>query len=331
MKDIYIIGIESSCDETSIAIVKNGREVLSNVINSQINIHEKYGGVVPEIASRCHTEVINQLMKQALEEANLKLNDIDGIAVTYGPGLVGALLVGVSYAKGLSFATSKPLIPVNHIAGHICANYITHKELKPPFLSLIISGGHTHLVKVIDYTKFEILGKTRDDAIGEAFDKVARVVGLGYPGGPKVDKLAKEGEPNIELPISHFDNLDFSFSGIKTAVINLNHKTPDLNKANLCASFEKAATQMLLNNVKKVIEIDNIDKIVLAGGVSANSYIRKEFDEFSKEKNIEVLYPELKYCTDNAAMIASAGYFNFMEGKVGNLNLNAVPNLKLGE
>lgn len=329
MKDIYIMGIESSCDETSVAIVKNGREVLSNVINSQIAIHEKYGGVVPEIASRCHVEVINGIMKEALKEAGLELNQIDGIAVTYGPGLVGALLVGVSYAKALSFATGIPLIPTNHIAGHIAGNYLTHKDLKPPFLCLIVSGGHTHLVNVKDYNDFEILGKTRDDAIGEAFDKVARVVGLGYPGGPKVDKMAKDGTPNIELPLAKIDNLDFSFSGIKTAVINLNHKTPNINKADLCASFQKAVTEMLLNNTKKAVEKYNVDKIALAGGVSSNSYIRAEFDKFGKEKNIQILYPELKLCTDNAAMIAAQGYYNFIEGKRGELNLNAIPNLKL--
>ena len=265
MKDIYIMGIESSCDETSVAIVKNGREILSNVINSQIKIHELYGGVVPEIASRCHTEVINEIMKESLKEANMKLEDIDGIAVTYGPGLVGALLVGVSYAKGLSFATNKPLIPVNHIEGHIAANYLTHKDLKPPFLCLIISGGHTHLVNVKDYTEFEVLGKTRDDAIGEAFDKVARVVGLGYPGGPKVDNLAKEGNPTIKLSVTHFDNLDFSFSGIKTAVINLNHKDPNINKADLCSSFQKAVTEMLLTNCRKEVQITDYNKLVIAG------------------------------------------------------------------
>ncbi len=331
MKDILVLGIESSCDETSVAVVKNGREVLSNVINSQIKIHEEYGGVVPEIASRCHTEVINQVMKQALKEANVTLDDIDVIATTYGPGLVGALLVGVSYAKGLSFASNKPLVGVNHIEGHIAGNYITHKELEPKFLALIISGGHTHLVLVNNYNNYEILGKTRDDAIGEAFDKVARVVGLGYPGGPKVDKLAKEGKANIELPITHFDNLDFSFSGIKTAIINLHHKNPDINKADLCASFENAATQMLLNNVKKAIKEYNIDKIALAGGVSANSYIRTEFDKFAKRENIKLYYPEPILCTDNAAMIASVGYYNYIAGKRADLTLNAKPNLKIGE
>ena len=329
MKDVYIMGIESSCDETSVSIVKNGREVLSNVINSQIKIHEKFGGVVPEIASRCHVEVINEIMKQALKEANITLKDIDGIAVTYGPGLVGALLVGVSYAKALSFATGIPLVPVNHIAGHIAANYITYKDLKPPFLCLIVSGGHTHLVNVKDYNEFEILGKTRDDAIGEAFDKVARVVGLGYPGGPKVDALAKEGMPNIELPKTHFDNLDFSFSGIKTAVINLNHKDPNINKADLCASFQKTVTEILIQNVKKAIKQTKIKTLALAGGVSANSYIRNEFTKLQKEENIQIYYPELRLCTDNAAMIASAGYYNYLKGKTSDLDLNAVPNLKL--
>lgn len=331
MKDILILGIESSCDETSVAVVKNGREVLSNVINSQINVHELYGGVVPEIASRMHTEVINGIMKEALKQANCTLNDIDAIAVTEGPGLVGALLVGVSYAKGLSFASGKPLIAVNHIEGHIAGNYLTHKDLEPPFLCLIVSGGHTHLVNVKTYTEFEILGKTRDDAIGEAFDKVARVVGLGYPGGPKVDKLSKEGKPNIELPVTHFDSLDFSFSGIKTAVINLNHKTPDINKADLCASFEKAVTEMLLNNTRKAVKEFKVDKIALAGGVSCNSYIRKAFDDLSKELNIKVYYPEPILCTDNAAMIAAMGYYNYIKGERARLNLNAIPNLKIGE
>lgn len=330
-KDIYVLGIESSCDETSVAIVKNGREILSNVINSQIKIHENYGGVVPEIASRCHTEVINQVTKQALKDANMSIEDIDVICATYGPGLVGALLVGVSYAKGLSFATGKPLLGVNHIEGHIAGNYITHKDLKPPFLCLMMSGGNTQIVHVKDYTEFEVLGKTRDDAIGEAFDKVARVVGLGYPGGPKVDKLAKEGKEIIDLPVAHMDNMDFSFSGIKTAVINLNHKNPNINKADLCLSFEKAATDMLENNIKKAIKETQINKIVLAGGVSANSYIRNRLEKLSEKNNLEIYFPELILCTDNAAMIASAGYYNYIQGKKSDLTLNAVPNLKLGE
>lgn len=329
MKDTIILGIESSCDETSVAIVKNGREVLSNVINTQISIHELYGGVVPEIASRNHVENISPVMKEALKQANVTLDDIDGIACTYGPGLVGALLVGVAYAKALSYASGKPLIATNHIEGHIAANYITYKELKPPFLTLLISGGNTQLVLVKDYTRFEILGKTRDDAVGEAFDKVARVIGLGYPGGPKMDKLAKEGTPNIELPKVHVDGLDFSFSGLKTAVINLHHKMPDINKADLAASFEKNVAEILIENTKKAIKETGITKIALAGGVSANSYIREEFSKLQDEKNIEVYYPELKLCTDNAAMIASAGYYNFIKGNTSDLTLNAVPNLKL--
>ena len=330
-KDIYVLGIESSCDETSVAIVKNGREILSNVINTQIKIHENYGGVVPEIASRCHTEVINQVTKQALKEANMSIEDIDVICTTYGPGLVGALLVGVSYAKGLSFASSKPLLGVNHIEGHIAGNYITHKDLKPPFLCLMMSGGNTQIVHVKDYTEFEVLGKTRDDAIGEAFDKVARVVRLGYPGGPKVDKLAKEGKEIIDLSVTHMDNMDFSFSGIKTAVINLNHKNPNINKADLCLSFEKAATDMLENNIKRAIKETHINKIVLAGGVSANSYIRDRLEKLSEKNKLEIYFPELVLCTDNAAMIASAGYYNYIKGKRSDLTLNAIPNLKLGE
>ena len=327
-ENIITLGIESSCDETSVAVVKNGREVLSNVINSQIKIHEKYGGVVPEIASRNHIEAISGVTKQALEEAKITFEDIDIIACTCGPGLVGALLVGVSYAKALSYALNKPLIGTNHIEGHIAANYITHKNLTLPFLCLIVSGGHTHLVHIKNYNEFEILGKTRDDAIGEAFDKVARVIGLGYPGGPKVDKLAKEGVANIELPKPHMEGLDFSFSGIKTAIINLHHKNPDINKANLCASFEKDVTEILLENTIEAAKKLNINKIALAGGVSANSYIRQEFLKL-QAKGYEIYYPEMILCTDNAAMIASAGYYNFMAGKVSDMYLNAIPNLKI--
>ena len=311
------------------AIVKNGREVLSNVIDTQISIHEKYGGVVPEIASRNHVEAISNVMKKAIEEANVKLEEIDAIACTYGPGLVGALLVGVSYAKGLSFSLKKPLIGVNHIEGHIDANYITDKKLEPPFIALVISGGHTHLIHIKDYTEFELLGKTRDDAVGEAFDKVARVIGLGYPGGPKIDKLAKEGIPNINLPKTHFENLDFSFSGLKTAVINLHHKEPNIDKANLAASFEKTVSEILVTNVEKAVNQTKINKVVLAGGVSANSYIRNEFDKLAKKNSIEIYYPDLKLCTDNAAMIAAAGYYHFVKGEQSELDLNAVPNLKI--
>lgn len=330
MKDILTLGIESSCDETSVAVVKNGREVLSNVINSQIKIHEKFGGVVPEIASRNHVEAISDVTKQALHDANVTFDDIDNIACTYGPGLVGALLVGVSYAKGLSYALHKPLTPTNHIEGHIAGNYITHKDLKPPFLCLVISGGHTHLVYIKDYNDFEILGKTRDDAIGEAFDKVARVIGLGYPGGPKVDKLAKEGKVNIELPKTHIDGLDFSFSGIKTAIINLHHKNPDINKADLCASFEKYVTDILLENTLKASKELNTNKIALAGGVSSNTFIRESFLNLEK-KGYEIYYPEPILCTDNAAMIASAGYYSYKAGVNADLTLNAIPNLKIGE
>lgn len=329
MKDILTLGIESSCDETSVAVVKNGREVLSNVINTQIAIHTQFGGVVPEIASRKHIENISNVTEEALKQAGVTFDDIDAIACTYGPGLVGALLVGVSYAKALSYATGKPLVGTNHIEGHIAANYITNTKLEPPFLCLIISGGHTHLVHIKDYKSFEILGKTRDDAIGEAFDKVARVIGLGYPGGPKVDNLAKEGTPNIALPKTRFENLDFSFSGIKTAVINLHHKTPDINKADLCASFEKTVTEELIGNTLDAAKTLGIKKIALAGGVSANSYIRNSFEEL-KKKGFEIYYPDLKLCTDNAAMIASAGYYNYINGNISDLTLNAVPNLKLG-
>lgn len=329
-KDILTLGIESSCDETSVAIVKNGREVLSNIIDTQIPIHEKYGGVVPEIASRNHIEAISRVTKMALKDANITLNQIDAITPTYGPGLVGALLVGVSYAKALAFATRKPLVGVNHIQGHIAANYITYKKLEPQFLCIMMSGGNTQIIHVKDYTKFEVLGKTRDDAIGEAFDKVARVVGLGYPGGPKVDNLAKQGKANIELPKTHFDGetLDFSFSGIKTAVINLHHKNPNINKADLCASFQKTVTETLMENVKKAIKKTEIKTVALAGGVSANSYIRQEFMNL-QEEGIKVYMPDLKLCTDNAAMIASAGYYNYINGKRNRMDLNAIPNLKL--
>ena len=328
MKDIITLGFESSCDETSVAVLKNGREVLSNVINTQIPIHTQFGGVVPEIASRKHIENISNVTKEAIKEANITFDDVDIIACTYGPGLVGALLVGVSYAKALSYALNKPLVGVNHIEGHIAANYITNTKLEPPFLCLIVSGGHTNLVHIKSYEEFEILGKTRDDAIGEAFDKVARVIGLGYPGGPKVDKLAKEGEANIMLPKTKFENLDFSFSGIKTAVINLHHKTPDINKADLCASFEKTVTEELLDNTLKAAKMLNINKIALAGGVSANSYIRSSFENL-KSKGYEIYYPDLKLCTDNAAMIACSGYYNYINGKKSDLTLNAIPNLKL--
>lgn len=328
MEDIYILGIESSCDETAVSVVKNGRIVLSNVINTQIPIHTVYGGVVPEIASRNHIDNISDVTKKALQDANINLNQINAVACTYGPGLVGALLVGLSYGKALSYALKKPLVGVNHIQGHIAANYITYPSLEPPFLCIMMSGGNTQIVHVKDYLEYEVLGKTKDDAIGEAFDKVARVIGLGYPGGPKIDKMATNGVPNIELPKTHIDGLDFSFSGIKTAVINLHHKEPNINKENLCASFEKAVTDMLMEKVKLAAYKTNANKIVLAGGVSANTYIRSEFEKLEKQ-GIKVYMPDLKLCTDNAAMIASAGYYNYINGKIDDLKLNAVPNLKL--
>ena len=325
-KDILSLGIESSCDETSIAVVKNGREVLSNVINTQIDIHEIYGGVVPEIASRNHIENISAVYKAAIDQAGIKPKDIDIVSVTYGPGLVGALLVGLSYAKALSFALGKPLVGVNHLQGHIAANYITHPKLEPPFLCLMMSGGNTQIIYVKDYTNCEVLGRTKDDAVGEAFDKVARVVGLGYPGGPKIDKLAQEGEPNIDIPKTHFDDMNFSFSGIKTAVININHKNPDVNKADLAKSFEKTISEILIDHIHTAVQITGINTVVLAGGVSANTYIR---DSFLAQKDLKVYMPDLKLCTDNGAMIAAAGYYNYLAGEVSDLSLNAIPNLKL--
>ncbi len=331
MKDILVLGIESSCDETSVAVVKNGREVLSNVIDTQIKIHEKFGGVVPEIASRNHIEAISRVTKLALEQANVKFEDIDVIAPTYGPGLVGALLVGVSYGRGLAYALNKPLVGVNHLEGHISANYITHLDLEPPFLCMLTSGGNTQIVYVKDYCDMEVLGRTRDDAIGEAFDKVARVIGLTYPGGPKIDKLAQQGKATIDFPKTHFENLDFSFSGIKTAVINLHHKNPDVNQADLCMSFEKAVTEVLVENIKKAVVQTGIKKIVLAGGVSANTHIRDEFEKLGKELDLKIYKPDLKLCTDNAAMIGSAGYYRYIHGDLSENTINAVPNLKIGE
>lgn len=330
-KDIICLAIETSCDETSVAIVKNGREVLSNVISTQIDIHKKYGGVVPEIASRNHVENITFVIEEAIQKANITLKDVDIIGVTYGPGLVGALLVGLSTAKALAYALNKPLVGVHHIEGHIAANYITHKELKPPYLCLVVSGGHSHLVHIKDYTEFEVLGKTRDDAVGEAFDKVSRTIGLGYPGGPVIDAKAKEGKPTYKLPRTYFDNLDFSFSGVKTAVINLVNKEKDLNINDLCASFEEAVTDVLVENMLKAVEKLKVNKIALAGGVSANSYLRKRMEKIGSMHNLKVYYPELVLCTDNAAMIGAAAYYNYINGEVSDLDLNAIPNLKIGE
>ena len=334
----YILAIESSCDETSAAIVKDGREVLSNIIASQIDTHTKYGGVVPEVASRMHIEVVDAVVKSALEEANMSLEQIDAIGVTYGPGLVGALLVGLQYAKGLSLASKKPLVGVNHIEGHICANYIQHKDLKPPFVSLVVSGGHTFIVHVKDYGKYEVIGQTRDDAAGEAFDKVARAIGLGYPGGPKIDKISKEGNKNaIEFPKAKFhdDTLDFSFSGLKSAVLNYINtckmKDIEINVADVAASFQKAVIDVLKENVFLTCERKKVDKIAIAGGVASNSTLREELIKEGKKKGVEILFPARILCTDNAAMIGSAAYYEFMNGNIANLDLNAKPNLKLGE
>lgn len=341
-KDIYILGIETSCDETSVAVVKNGREVLSNVIFSQIKTHRCYGGVVPEIASRKHVEVIDIVLEEALTEAEVCLNDIDAIAVTYAPGLVGALIVGLSFAKSLAYSLGKPLIPVHHIEGHIYANFIQDKQLEPPFISLVISGGHTNIVYVKDYSDFEILGRTKDDACGEAFDKVARSIGLSYPGGPEVDKLAKLGDKNaIELPrvMIDSDDYDFSFSGLKSAVLNFINKSKmtnqDFSKEDLCASFQQAITDVLLHKVVKACKEKNVNTLTLAGGVSANSFIRNSMQEACNENNIKLCVPELSLCTDNGAMIATAGYFEFISSNPSEdfmkLNLNAYPNLKIGE
>ena len=339
MKDIKILAIESSCDETAAAVVLNGREVLSNIIASQISIHEKFGGVVPEVASRKHVEAISAVVTEALDEANLTLEDIDAIGVTYGPGLVGALLVGLQYAKGLAFATKKPLIGVNHIEGHISANFIEHKELEPPFVNLVVSGGHTYIVYMEDYGKFEIMGETRDDAAGEAYDKIARAIGLGYPGGPKIDKLSKEGNPDaIKFPRANFHDgktLDFSFSGLKSSVLNYLNvsqmKGQEINKADVAASFQKAVVGFLVDNAMKACKIKQVNKIAVAGGVASNTCLRDTLISEGKKRGIEVLFPEFILCTDNAAMIGSAAYFEYINGRVSNLNINAVPNLKLGQ
>lgn len=328
------LGIESSCDETAVAIIQDGRKVLANVVSTQIPIHKKFGGVVPEIASRKHLNNIAFVVKQALDDANLDFKDIDYIGVTYGPGLIGALLVGVAYAKSLAYALNIPIVPTHHIAGHIAANYLTYPELKPPFMALVVSGGHSHLIYVKDYTEFEIVGKTRDDAVGEAFDKVARVLGLPYPGGPEVSKLAREGKFTYNLPKTKFENYDFSFSGIKTAVINIAHKEGEkLNRADLACSFEQTVTDELVQNCMQAMKDLKINKVVLAGGVSANLVLRDKLQRASKERGYECYLPDLKYCTDNAAMISSAAHYNYISGKYYNiedkLDLNAVANLKI--
>lgn len=337
-KDITILAIESSCDETAAAVVRNGREVLSNIISSQIDLHKLYGGVVPEIASRKHIEKINQVIEEALLEAKCSLDDIDAVAVTYGPGLVGALLVGVAEAKAIAYARNLPLIGVHHIEGHISANYIENKELESPFLCLVVSGGHTHLVCVEDYGKYKILGKTKDDAAGEAFDKVARAIDLGYPGGPKIDKLAKEGDPNaIEFPRAHVGDsvYDFSFSGVKSAVLNYINgckmKQIEYNRADIAASFQKAVTDVLVDHAMLGVENYGLKKLAIAGGVASNSALRAAMSQACQERGIEFYHPSPILCTDNAAMIGAAGYYDYKNGIRSGWDLNAVPNLKLGE
>lgn len=337
-KDVYILAIESSCDETAAAVVRNGRDVLSNVISSQIELHKLYGGVVPEIASRKHIEKINQVIEEALLEAGMTLDEMTAIAVTYGPGLVGALLVGVAEAKAIAFAKKKPLIGVHHIEGHISANYIENKQLEPPFACLVVSGGHTHLVIVRDYGEYEIVGRTRDDAAGEAFDKVARAIGLGYPGGPKIDKLSKEGNPDaIPFPRAKVENAeyDFSFSGLKSAVLNyLNScemKGKEVNRADVAASFQKAVIDVLVEHALHAVKEYGFTKLAIAGGVASNSSLRERFQTECAQRKIEFYYPSPVLCTDNAAMIGAAAYYEYKKGERSGLDLNAVPNLKLGE
>ncbi len=337
-KDILILGIESSCDETAASVVKNGRTVLSNVISSQIELHKLYGGVVPEIASRKHIEKINQVIEEALEEAKVTLEDIDAIAVTYGPGLVGALLVGVAEAKAISYAANIPLVGVHHIEGHVSANYIEHLELEPPFLCLIVSGGHTHLVLVNDYGKYQIIGRTRDDAAGEAFDKVARAIGLGYPGGPKIDKLAKEGMKDaIKFPRAQVNGaeFDFSFSGVKSAVLNhingCKMKGEEIVPADIAVAFQDSVVDVLVNKTIQAAKEYKMDKIALAGGVASNSALRDGMKATCEKNKLSLYYPSPIFCTDNAAMIAVAGYYEYMNGTRHGLDLNAVPNLKIGQ
>lgn len=350
-EDIYILAIESSCDETAAAVVKNGRQVLSNVISSQIALHTIYGGVVPEIASRKHIEKINQVIEAALSEAGVGLEEIDAVGVTYGPGLVGTLLVGVAEAKAIAYAAKKPLVGVHHIEGHIAANFIEHPDLEPPFFSLVVSGGHTHLVRVEDYGKFDILGKTRDDAAGEAFDKVARAIGLGYPGGPKIDKVSREGNPEaICFPRAHVEDspYDFSFSGVKSAVLNYINgcrmkeknspwknagegELSGFSQADVAASFQKAVVDVLVGNAMHAAEEFKIDKFALAGGVASNSALRGAMKEACEERGIKLYCPSPVYCTDNAAMIGAAAYYEYLAGTRHGWDLNAVPNLKLGE
>ena len=338
LKDIKILAIESSCDETAAAVVVNGREALSNVISSQIDLHTLYGGVVPEIASRKHIENINYVIEKALRDSKCTLDDIDAIGVTYGPGLVGALLVGVAEAKAIAFAKNIPLVGVHHIEGHICANYVDNKDLKPPFVCRVVSGGHTHLVVVEDYGKYRILGKTRDDAAGEAFDKVARAIGLGYPGGPKIDKVSQNGNPHAyEFPRAKItgSEYDFSFSGLKSAVLNqinlATMKKETINQADIAASFQNSVVDSLVTRAMHALEETGMKKFAIAGGVASNTAVRKAFQEECGKRNIDFYRPSPVLCTDNAVMIGSAAYYEYINGTRHGWDLNAIPNLKLGE
>lgn len=337
-EDILILTIESSCDETAAAVVKNGREVLSNIISSQIPVHTLYGGVVPEIASRKHVEVIDQVIDEALKTAGVTLDEVDAIGVTYGPGLVGALLVGLAEAKALAFAAKKPLVGVHHIEGHICANYIQNKGFAPPFMALVVSGGHSHLVHVKDYGVYEILGHTRDDAAGEAYDKVARAIGMGYPGGPKIDAAAKLGNPNaISFPRVYLegDSFDFSFSGLKSAVLNYVNQQKMQEKEivpeDVAASFQQAVVEVLVEKTMKAAKANGLSKIALAGGVASNSCLREKMQNACEKEGYELSIPAPILCTDNGAMIGCAAYYEFIKGEISGLDLNAVPNLKLGQ
>lgn len=337
-RDMFILGVESSCDETSASVVKNGRHILSNIISSQVNLHQKYGGVVPEIASRKHVELVIPVIHQAIDEAGIDITNIDAVGVTYGPGLVGALLVGLSAAKGLAFAINKPLIGVHHIEGHIAANYLEHSELEPPFVCLVASGGHSHIVYIEDYNKFDIMGQTRDDAAGEAFDKVARALGLGYPGGPLIDKVAKHGNNRaVDFPRVYFDgeSLDFSFSGLKTAVLNylnsLEQKGIQYSLEDISASFQQAVVDVLVNNTIRAAKARKTKKIAIAGGVAANSALRQQMKASADSSGLDFYYPSPVLCTDNAAMIACAAYYEYRRGNISDMYLNAVPGLKLGE
>ena len=337
-KDVLILAIESSCDETAAAVVKNGRDVLSNIISSQIELHKLFGGVVPEIASRKHIEKINEVIEEALSQADVTLDDIDAVGVTYGPGLVGALLVGVAQAKAISYAKGLPLIGVHHIEGHISANYIENKNLKPPFLCMVVSGGHTHLVHVKDYGVYEIVGRTRDDAAGEAFDKVARAIDLGYPGGPKIDRLSKEGNAHaIDFPKAHVAGapLDFSFSGIKSAVLNYINgckmKGEEINRADIAASFQRAVVEVIVEKTIEAAKMLNLNTVCLAGGVAENSSLREAMKNACEKEGFSFNYPSPILCTDNAAMIGAAAYYEYIAGTRHGLDLNAVPNLKIGQ